>query len=145
MTKKRATRRSASGPAALESARRGPLDPVIAKRARAIAAGYTVYVAPNDKATEKGWYLARVLELPLAFANGRNPEEALNKLHTVLETVVGAMLERGESPPEPGGSNRTEQVNIRLTPGEKMRFERAAQSAGFRSISDYIRAAALRG
>lgn len=136
MKKKATPRRSASARASADTH---------ADRARAIAATYTVYVAPNDKASEPGWYLARVLELPLAFANGRTPEEALTKLQRALEAIVTALLQRGESPPEPGGSNRTEQVNIRLTPGEKMRFERAAQNAGFRSISDYIRAAALRG
>ena len=148
MSKKKRAQASGSGLADgidVDSLRRAPLSAAIRKRANEIAARYTIYVAPNAYSSKPGSFLARVLELPYAFANGDTPEEALTKLERVMQTIIGAILERGDLPPEPGAANRTEQVNIRLTPGEKMRFERAAQNAGFRSISDYIRAAALRG
>ena len=54
------------------------------------------------------------------------------------------MLEEGQSPPPPASEGvRTEQVNIRFSAEEKLALETAARQHGFRSVSDYVRAAAL--
>jgi uncharacterized protein (DUF1778 family) len=52
------------------------------------------------------------------------------------------MLERGQAPPAAAG-RRTEQVNIRLTPEEKLTLEEESERKGFRGLSDFVRAAAL--
>lgn len=56
--------------------------------------------------------------------------------------AVAVMLELGKRLPAARGQ-RTAQVNIRLTPEEKMALEEAAAQRGFRGISDYVRATAL--
>jgi uncharacterized protein (DUF1778 family) len=37
----------------------------------------------------------------------------------------------------------TEQINVRLTPEEKLLLEEMARSKGFRGISDFVRSASL--
>lgn len=65
----------------------------------------------------------------------------------VLEAAVAgiaSMLEAGETPPRPAKEGkRDQQVNIRLTTEERLALESAASRAGFRSVSDYVRSAAL--
>lgn len=54
------------------------------------------------------------------------------------------MLEMGEKPPAPASEAlRGVQLNIRLTYEEKLLLEAAARRDGFRSVSDFVRAAAL--
>jgi uncharacterized protein (DUF1778 family) len=54
------------------------------------------------------------------------------------------MLEQGQSPPPPASEEmRVEQVNVRLTAEEKLALETAAQSKGYKGLSDFVRAAAL--
>lgn len=54
-------------------------------------------------------------------------------------------LKIGERPPAPASQNKREsKVNVRLNTTEKMTIEESARRAGFRSISDFIRTAALR-
>lgn len=53
------------------------------------------------------------------------------------------MPDKGEAPPEGATERRSEQVNIRLTSMERLRIVHAAQRAGYRSVSDDMRAAAL--
>lgn len=57
---------------------------------------------------------------------------------------IATMLERGEQPPGPAREGkRDQQVNIRLTAEEKLFLEAAANRDGFRSLSDFMRAASL--
>jgi uncharacterized protein (DUF1778 family) len=54
------------------------------------------------------------------------------------------MIESGQTPPAPASENkRTEQINVRLTPEEKLTLEEAARSKGYRGISDFVRSASL--
>jgi hypothetical protein len=65
---------------------------------------------------------------------------------TIEATVfaIGATLEAGERAPAAASEGRRDkQVNIRLTADEKFRLDEAARREGFRSISDYMRAASL--
>lgn len=114
------------------------------RKARPIADRYTLFVGQNQDQSGRGLFLARCLELPGAFANGRTRDEAIEKLKHVLEIAVGSMLERGAPLPAIGEVKRSEQINVRLTRTEALRFEHAAKRAGFRSISDFLRSAALR-
>ena len=58
--------------------------------------------------------------------------------------AVASMLEDGERPPAPASAaKRDRQVNIRMTADEKFRLEQAARREGFRSVSDFIRTAAM--
>ncbi|MDP6542114.1 MAG: hypothetical protein QGF07_04935, partial [Phycisphaerales bacterium] len=57
----------------------------------------------------------------------------------------GMLLENGETPPLPCNQTRSEQLNIRISPLEKLRLESATAQGGFRSISDYVRFAAVSG
>jgi hypothetical protein len=65
----------------------------------------------------------------------------------VLEATtlaVASMLQHGEVPPAPAREGkRDQQVNIRLTAEERLSLEAAAAKAGFRSLSDFVRSAAL--
>lgn len=67
----------------------------------------------------------------------------------VLEATTAALatlLERGEHPPSPSREGkRDQQLNIRLTAEEKLALEGLAAREGYRSVSDYVRAAALGG
>jgi uncharacterized protein (DUF1778 family) len=55
------------------------------------------------------------------------------------------VLESGKAPPSPASEDkRTEQVNVRLTKGEKFAFEDAASRQGYRGVSDFVRSAAMK-
>ena len=61
-----------------------------------------------------------------------------------LAVAVATLLEAGDVPPPPASEGkRTEQVNVRLTPEEKLLLEEAARSRGFRGLGDFVRSSAL--
>jgi uncharacterized protein (DUF1778 family) len=45
--------------------------------------------------------------------------------------------------PSDAKGRRDQQVNLRLTAEERLRLDAAASREGYRSLSDYVRAAAL--
>jgi predicted RNase H-like HicB family nuclease len=117
-----------------------PFTPQILKRAKEIAEQYTVILQPDP---DLG-YLGRGLEFPYAMDDGQTPDECVRKTREAFVAVVATMLEKGEVPPPPATEHRRqEQINIRVTPEEKLLLEEAARSKGFRGISDFIRAASL--
>jgi hypothetical protein len=76
--------------------------------------------------------------------DGKTPGECLENTIDMVTTTVATLLERGEIPPLPSSDDRRdEQVNVRLSKLEKLTFEEAARSRGFRGVSDFMRAAAL--
>jgi predicted RNase H-like HicB family nuclease len=116
-----------------------PFNAVILRRAREIADSYRIILSH-----EGGLYYGRGLELPDAMNHGRTPDECVRATRDILTTAVAYMLENGETPPSPAGENkRTEQINIRLTPEEKLLLEETARSKGFRGISDFVRSVSL--
>jgi predicted RNase H-like HicB family nuclease len=116
-----------------------PFDPAILRRAREIAEGYQIILN-----FEEGLYYGRGLELPNAMNHGKTPDECVKATRDILTTVVAYMLECGQTPPLPASENkRTEQINVRLTPEEKLLLEEAARSKGYRGISDFVRSASL--
>lgn len=111
----------------------------VVKRARKIAERYRIILRHED-----GEYYGQALELPGAMNDGRTPAECLENTIDIVTTSIAEMLERGEVPPSPASDERRdEQVNVRLSKLEKLAFEEAARSRGFRGLSDFMRAAAM--
>ena len=82
--------------------------------------------------------------MPQVMNDGKTPDECVEKTRDILTTAVAYMLEQGQVPPAPAAENRrTEQLNIRLTPEEKLLLEDAARRKGFRGLSDFVRNASL--
>lgn len=116
-----------------------PFDRDVLKRARQIAEGYRIIIRHKD-----GDYYGQAMELPGAMNDGKTAAECIENTIDIVTTTVATMLERGEIPPLPASDERRdEQVNVRLSKLEKLTFEEAARSRGFRGISDFMRAATL--
>ncbi|HEX4125730.1 MAG TPA: type II toxin-antitoxin system HicB family antitoxin [Tepidisphaeraceae bacterium] len=116
-----------------------PFPPAILERARRIAADYQIILQ-----TEDGEYYGRGLELPFVMSDGKTPDECVRATREALAVAIATALEAGKSPPSPASRRqRTEQINIRVSPEEKLLLEEAARSSGFRGISDYVRTASL--
>lgn len=83
-------------------------------------------------------------EMPTVFGDGPTIAAcAKDTLESTTESIC-VMLEHGDTPPAPAREGkRDQQVNVRLSVEEKARLEAIASREGFRSISDYIRNAAL--
>src|SRR5215207_1577132 len=113
-----------------------PFDAGILRRAREIADAYQIILQFED-----GLYYGRGLEMPTVMNHGKTPDECVRETKDILTTAVAYMLEKGETPPAPASENkRTEQVNVRLTPEEKLLLEEKARTKGFRGVSDFVRA-----
>ena len=116
-----------------------PFDKAILRRARAIADRYQIILQFED-----GLYYGRGLELPTAMNHGRTPDECVKATRDILTTAVAYLIESGQTPPVPASDNkRSEQINVRLTPEERLLLEEAARSKGYRGISDFVRSASL--
>jgi predicted RNase H-like HicB family nuclease len=117
-----------------------PVSPAIARQANQLAAKYQVIIRFDE---ECGEYYGRGLELPGALGDGETPDECVSSTRDAMAAIVAFMIERGEKPPAPAGLRlRIIQLNVRVTPEEKLLFEEAARRNG-QGISDYIRSAAL--
>lgn len=116
-----------------------PFDAAILRRARQIADGYQIILQFED-----GLYYGRGLEMPTVMNHGKTPDACVRATRDILTTAVAYLLEKGETPPAPASENkRTEQVNVRLTPEEKLLLEEAARSKGYRGVSDFVRSTSL--
>ncbi len=117
-----------------------PFAPAILRRARELAAQYRIVLEHDD---DLG-YTGSTVEMPLVMGDGKTVDACVK---CTMEATVGAiatLLEKGESAPSASRVGKREhQVNIRLSADEKFRLEHAAQAQGYRSLSDYMRAAAL--
>jgi len=116
-----------------------PFDAAVWKRAQALAARYRIVIWHED-----GEYYGRGLELPFVLNDGTTPDNCVKAVRDILATTVAAMMERGETPPPPASdAKRSEQVNVRVTPEEKLLLEQSARQGGFDGISDFMRAKAI--
>lgn len=116
-----------------------PIDPVNLKRAGEIAKRYSSVLTYDD-----GSFAMRCVEIPSVVAFGDTPEEAMADYRGSLELALVYRIEEGEEIPLPTNDDqRTQQVNIRLTAMEKLRLEAMSKQQGFRSLSDFMRAASL--
>jgi predicted RNase H-like HicB family nuclease len=123
------------GPIALER----PFESEIWAHADEVAGAYRFVLEPDRL---HGW-IGKVLEFPTVFERGATPEDCLRRTREALRVAVAVMLERGETPPVAMPDARNQQVNVRLTPDEKLLFEGAARQGGYRGMSDFLRAAGL--
>ena len=125
---------------AREAALDRAFDPALERRAREIAQRYRLVLEPD---ADVG-FVGRGLELPTVFADGLSADQCVRATREALTAAVATMLELGLRPPAPAAKNaRQAQINIRLTAEEKLILEDSARRAGFRGISDFVRAAAL--
>ena len=116
-----------------------PFDATVLKRARAIAEQYQIILQFED-----GEYYGRGLEMPYVMNDGKTPDACVRATREALTVAVATLLEAGDAPPAPASEGkRTEQVNVRLTPEEKLLLEEAARSRGFRGLGDFVRSTAL--
>jgi predicted RNase H-like HicB family nuclease len=109
------------------------------RRARAIAEAYQIILQFED-----GEWYGRGLEMPFVMADGPTPEACVRATREALTVAVATTLEAGDPPP-PAASERkrSEQINVRVTPEEKLLLESAARRRGFRGLGDYVRSASL--
>ncbi len=83
--------------------------------------------------------------MPFAMSDGKTIAACIASTLEATACGIAAMLEAGQTPPSPAReAKRDQQLNLRLTADERFRLESAAQAAGFRSVSDFVRSAALR-
>lgn len=118
-----------------------PFDQKVLKRARSLAEKYRIILEPEE--TEG--YFGRAVEMPYCLGVGKTPDACVRETREVLISALATMIESGQAVPTPAGQKRQEQINIRVSPEEKLILEETARSKGFRGISDYIRNAALTG
>ena len=129
-------RATAKSPEAIDR----PFDPAIWRKAKKIAMTYRLVIEPEPDVG----YVGRTVEMPYVMADGETIESCVAETIDATTATVATYLERGERPPAAASSSkRDHQVNIRLSADEKFRLEEAARRAGFRSVSDFIRAASL--
>lgn len=89
-------------------------------------------------------FLGRTVEMPFAMGDGATIEDCAAAVLDATACGIAALLESGETPPAPAREGkRDQQVNIRLTAEERLTLESLANREGFRSVSDYVRSAAL--
>lgn len=104
-----------------------------------IASRYQVIVS-----AEEGWWYGRGLEMPHVFGDGKTAAQCIENTREALSGAVALLLEQGQTPPAAAREGtRTQQVNVRLTPEEKLVLETTAKRKGFKGLSDFLRAAAL--
>jgi predicted RNase H-like HicB family nuclease len=116
-----------------------PFTTDVLRRARDLASKYQVILRHED-----GEYYGRGLELPLVMSDGKTPDACVKNTRDAFVAAIATMLELNRTPPSPADEGtRSEQVNVRLTPEEKILLEEAARMKGFRGISDFVRSASL--
>jgi predicted RNase H-like HicB family nuclease len=125
------------------SARANPrtgFDEKLLAKAREIVLGYSLII----ERMSPGSFVGRSIELPGTIGHGSTYQECAESTLRTQSFEVCTLLERGEPLPEPASSRRrTVQLNLRISPNEKQEMEQAALARGFRSISDFVREAAL--
>jgi predicted RNase H-like HicB family nuclease len=119
-----------------------PFDRGIWKRAADIARTYSLILEPEP---EVG-YVGSALELPNVFADGKTPDKCVRETIEALMAVVARMLELGKTPPAAAleSEQRDVQLNIRVSPREKLIIEKTARAKGFRGVSEYLRTVAVK-
>jgi hypothetical protein len=115
-------------------------DKALLARASDIVLGYRLMIeriGPDE-------FMGRSVELPGVVGFGSSHQRCIESTLRTQSYEVCTLLERGEPVPESVSSRRrTVQLNLRISPNEKQEMEQAALARGFRSISDFVREAAL--
>lgn len=109
-------------------------------RARDLASKYHLVIEPRPGLG----FIGYSLEQRGVFGDGRTPEACVRAVLEAQAGMIAAMLEAGETPPPPlTEGKRAAQINIRVTPDEKLLLEHAAHERGFRNVSEFLRTTAL--
>jgi predicted RNase H-like HicB family nuclease len=117
-----------------------PFRPPVLQKAREIARDYKLTIEKSERLG----YLGSSVEMPTVFADGDTPDKCYQATQEALSVAVAAMLEAGQTPPQPAAfMKRTTQVNVRLTHEEKAMIASAAAKAGFKGLADFIRTTVL--
>ncbi len=115
-------------------------DPRILQRAREIAKQYRIVLEPDAEEV----FVGTALEMPECVGTGKTADACVRETREVIVSAIATMLEMEETPPAPASQQqRSEQINIRVTPEERMLLEAAARRKGFRGISDFVRSTTL--
>jgi len=131
----KASKKKASSRKAIDA----PFDAKVLKKAEQVARTYRIIIEP-----EEDWYYGSTVELPFVMGDGETIEGCVTMVMEATVAALATMIEKGERTPAPASAGkRDQQVNIRLTAHEKFRLEQIAQREGFRSLSDFIRTAAM--
>jgi predicted RNase H-like HicB family nuclease len=110
--------------------------------ARRRAAMYRIVIERDDDA---GGYIGSTVEMPTVMGGGATVEACVRDVLGATAASIATMLECDVTPPAPAREGkRDQQVNIRLTAEERLALDEAARRDGFRSISEFMRNAALR-
>lgn len=112
-------------------------DLAVLKHAQRIVSRYRIILDTDPD----GGFIGSSVELPTVFVDGETLEECVEATREALLGAVVAMIEAGQRVPSRG--KRDMQVNVRLSADEKLTLLDAVQRLGLRSISDFIRLAAL--
>ena len=114
----------------------------ILAKAREFVRGYRIILERN---AELG-YIGNSVELPTVFADDKELGECYRSTEEALIVAVATLIEEGRKPPLSSlAKRRTEQVNMRLTPDEKLRMKSKADALGYKGISDFVRHCAIEG
>ena len=139
---KKASLTKQTTPKPMKSASQGTKPGAHAVAAAKIASLYRLVIESRPG----GGFAGCAVEMPLVLGSGKTEAACIADTRVALVASVEALLDEGLDVPAPASESKREiQFNIRLTINEKMRIEERARLAGYRSVSDYIRRAALRG
>ena len=117
-----------------------PFRPSILQKAREIARDYKLTIEKSERLG----YVGSSIEMPTVFADGDTPDKCYRATQEALCVAVAAMLEAGQTPPQPAAfMKRNTQVNVRLTHEEKSMIAAAAAKSGFKGLADFIRTTIL--
>jgi len=117
-----------------------PFRPSILQKAREIARDYKLTIEKSERLG----YVGSSIEMPTVFADGDTPDKCFHATQEALSVAVAAMLEAGQTPPQPAAfMKRNTQVNVRLTHEEKSMIAAAAAKSGFKGLADFIRTTVL--
>ena len=103
-------------------------------KAKELASGYHIIL---ERSAELG-YIGSSVELPTVFADDKDPGECVKAIQEALIYVVATMITSGRKPPS-SAKQRSVQVNMRLTPYEKLLLSSRAKSRGYKGVSDFLR------
>src|SRR3972149_362440 len=93
-------------------------DPKVLAHARSVVGDYRLVLEPDE---ELG-YIGSSIELPTVFADAKTPDGCVKATREALTVAVATLLELGKRPPS-GRHQRTQQVNVRLTAGERLALD----------------------
>ncbi len=117
-----------------------PFSKAVLAAARKVARRYHVVIEETD-----GLFLGSGLEMPLVMADGQTLAECLKNTRAALLAASAALLEHGETLPQPiDQQHRTIQINLQLTQYEKRVIESAARRSGYDGIPEFLRVIALK-